>query len=287
MSATSPKLGDSALSELLAAPRYELMPFESFDDQLGHLPDGADVSITASPSKDIEATIDCAVRAAEQGYQPIPHLAARFVRDREQLEEIGRRLTTAGISNIFVPGGDRDEPLGEFDSAYSLLSTLDELGFEFDDVGITGYPEGHPLLSEETLAESMQRKRPYATYITTQICYDPDIIRTYLETVNQRGVDLPVVIGIPGVMNYQRLLGISQRVGVGDSLRFLKKTTGIVDFVRQMIGSRGNYTPERLVTGIAEYSGDPEYNIGGVHIYTFNEAQETERWRKGMLASKA
>lgn len=269
--------------DLLRAPRYEVMPFESFDEQIAHLPDGAEVTITASPSKDIEATVTKAEAAAARGYEVVPHIAARYVRDDAHLEEIAQRLTDAGVTDVFVPGGDREEPLGEFESAYELLVALENLGYAFDEVGITGYPEGHPFLDDETLAEAMRRKQPYATYLTTQLCYDPDAIVEWVADVREREVDLPVEVGIPGVMKYQRLLQISQRVGVGDSIEFLQKTTGIVDFLRQLISSRGAYTPDDLVEGLARYSGDPQYGIRGLHIYTFNQVPDTESWRRARL----
>jgi methylenetetrahydrofolate reductase (NADPH) len=84
-------------------------------------------------------------------------------------------------------------------------------------------------------------------------------------------------------MKYQRLLSISQKVGVGDSIGFLRKTTGVVDFVRQLVGSRGKYTPDKLIDGLAPYVDDPEYGIVGVHIYTFNQVPDTESWRHERL----
>lgn len=273
------------VAELLRNARFELMPFESFTDQLHHLPDGATVTITASPTKGLEATIERAEEAADQGYEAVPHVAARYVRDESHAAEIAERLTAAGISDVFVPGGDREEPIGPFDSAYALLSTWDESGYEFSDVGITGYPEGHEFLDEETLAAAMQRKRPYATYITTQMCYDPETILEWIEATRERGIDLPVQVGIPGVVNYQRLLRISSRVGVGDSIRFLHKTSGVLDFLRKLVGSRGTYTPDRLVEGLAHHSGDPWYTIRGLHIYTFNQVPDTESWRQKRLQS--
>ena len=271
------------VAALLRNPRFELMPFDSFPDELQHLPDGATVTVTASPTKGLESTIDRSVEAAEDGYEVVPHVAARYVRDDSHASEIAERFHDAGISDVFVPGGDREEPIGEFESAYELLSTWDELGYEFDDIGITGYPEGHEFLDEETLAESMDRKLPYATYVTTQMCYDPETIVDWIETLRDRGIELPVQVGIPGVVNYQRLLRISSRVGVGDSIRFLQKTSGVLDFLRKLVGSRGTYEPDDLVEGLARYSADPEYGIEGIHIYTFNQTADTESWRREML----
>ncbi len=275
---------DAGVRALLAEPRFELMPFDSFGEQMGHLPDGAAIAITTSPTLGLEATLEWTERASAEGYEVIPHVAARYVRDEEHLSSVADRLVNAGVTDLFVPGGDREEPAGEFESAYDLLSTLDDLGYAFDEVGITGYPEGHEFLSEATLEEAMAKKAPYATYIVTQLCYDPAAVVGWLETIRRdRGVDLPVEVGIPGVLKYQRLLGISQKVGVGDSVKFLRKTSGVLGFVRQLVGSRGQYKPDELVNGLAPYADDPEYCIAGVHIYTFNQVPDTEDWRLGRL----
>jgi len=271
------------VTALLDEPRFELMPFDSFGEQMGYLPDGAAIAITTSPTLGLEATIDWTEDAAAAGYEIIPHVAARYVRDREHLDEVAVRLQEAGVTDLFVPGGDREEPVGEFESAYELLAALEDLGHEFEDVGITGYPEGHEFLSEATLAEAMERKAPHATYIVTQLCYDPTAVVEWLETIRARGVELPVEVGIPGVLKYQRLLGISRKVGVGDSVRFLRKTSGILGFVRQFVGSRGKYQPDELIDGLAPSASDPEYGIRGVHIYTFNQVPDTEAWRHERL----
>jgi methylenetetrahydrofolate reductase (NADPH) len=282
-------LGTDAAAEpggverLLTDVRFELMPFDSFEDEITHLPAGATIAITTSPQLGIDTTVDRTELAVERGFEVSPHIAARYVEDRDHLDEIAGRLTDAGVTDVFVPGGDREEPAGEFESAHDLLVALDDLGYEFDEVGITGYPEGHHFVDDETMAEAMARKEPYATYIVTQICYNPDAVIDWVETIRARGVELPVEVGIPGVMKYQRLLSISQKVGVGDSIGFLRKTTGVVDFVRQLIGSRGKYTPDKLIDGLAPYVGDPDYGIIGVHIYTFNQVPDTESWRRERL----
>lgn len=274
---------DTPEGRLLAEPRFELMPFDSMEDQLSHLPDGATIAITTSPSLGLDTTVEWSVRAAEQGYNVVPHLAARYVKDDDQLDEILTQLTDAGITDVFIPGGDREEPVGEFESSYELLTAMDRLGHEFEEVGITGYPEGHDFISDETLAAVMDKKAPYATYVTTQLCYNPDAIVDWIETIRDRGVELPVEVGIPGVMKYQKLLKISRKVGVGDSIRFLQKTAGITGFIRQFIRSRGKYNPDELVEGLSPYYNDPEYKLRGLHVYSFNRVPDTESWRMDRL----
>ncbi|MFB6077750.1 MAG: methylenetetrahydrofolate reductase [Halarchaeum sp.] len=269
---------------LLANPRFELMPFKSFGDQVQHLPDGATVTITASPQLGIDRTIEAAEEAAAQGFEVVPHVSARYVRGDDHLSDIVDQLDDIGVTDIFVPGGDREEPIGDYDSAYDLLQGLDRIGYEFDDVGITGYPEGHDFLSEETLWESMEKKAPHATYIATQLCFDPNAVLEWIDDVRDHDIDLPVAVGIPGVMKYQRLLSISRKVGVGDSIRFLQKTNGILGFIRQIIGSRGNFTPDALVDGLEPHVDDPHYGLMALHIYTFNQVPDTEKWRRNRLS---
>jgi len=281
MAKAKPRTRDG-VTALLDEPRFELLPFSSFDDQLDYLPEGADVSITSSPDKSIMETVERSERAAAAGFHVVPHIAARNVEDEAQLEEIVDRLAAAGVTEIFIPGGDNEEA-GEFESAYQLLETMDGMDHPFEEIGITGYPEGHHFLDEETLREHLEKKEQYGTYIVTQICYDPDEVIEWVEEVREHGIELPVEVGVPGVMKYQKLLNISQQVGVGDSLNFLRKTTGIVDFVKQLIGSRGKYTPDGIIEGLAPYADDPEYDFRGVHLYTFNQTADTEEWRREAL----
>ena len=276
--------GDSdGVTQLLSTARFELMPFDSFEGELAELPDGATVAITTSPQLGIDRTVEKCEEAAEAGYEVVPHIAARYIEGPDELEEIARRLTEAGITDIFVPGGDKEEPVGEFESAYDLLVALDELEYEFEEVGITGYPEGHDFISDEELAEAMVKKAPYATYIVTQLCYDSDTILEWIEEIRARGIDLPVEVGIPGVMKYEKLINISRKVGVGDSVKFLRKTTGIVGFIKQFIGSRGRYKPDDLIEGLAPYVDDETYKLQGLHIYTFNQTSDLESWRQSRL----
>lgn len=270
-------------SELLTDPRFELLPFAGFDEQVEHLPANATVALTASPDKGLDLTVEKSLELADRGFDVIPHIAARSVRDEDHLTEITEQFHEAGISDVFVPGGDNEEPVGEFDSSFALLSAMDDLGIEFEEVGITGYPEGHHFIEDDVLWEHLQKKEPHATYIVTQLCFDPTAVIDWIDEVRDLGVGLPIEVGVPGVMKYQRLLNISSRIGVGESISFLRKTTGVLGFIKEVIGSRGNFRPDRLVDGIAPYYRDPQYDIQGVHLYTFNQVPDTEAWRTGKL----
>ena len=111
----------AALAELLRRPRFEILPLDGIEEQvLAHLATDVKVTVTASPRKGLEATLDLSERLARAGYTVVPHLSARLVRDRAHLEEVVARLLAAGVRELFVPAGDAPEP-GEFPGAVDLL----------------------------------------------------------------------------------------------------------------------------------------------------------------------
>lgn len=263
----------SAIRDLLADPLFELIPLRNLDAQADALPDRAAVSVTASAARGIEATVDASERLAQRGFRVTPHLSARMIRDRDHLRALLGRLAAAGISRVFVIGGDADGA-GAFPDALSLLRAISETGARFDEVGIAAYPEGHPDIPAARLLEALAAKQPFATSMTTQLCFDPDAIRRWLQARRDDGITLPVVIGLPGVTELRKLLSISARIGVADSRRFLRKNTRLVGrLVRP-----GGYDPDALLAGLAPLVVDPALDIRGVHLYTFNYAAATADW---------
>jgi methylenetetrahydrofolate reductase (NADPH) len=274
------------VAEALRRPRYEVIPLQGAEEQVvEHVPKDVKVTVTASPRKGIESTLELAERLSKRGYATAPHLSARLVRDEVHLEEILGRLRGSGIRDAFVVAGDAQEPAGKFAGASGLLAAMAELGHDLDEVGITGYPESHPFISDADTINAMYEKEPYATYIVSQICFDAELIAGWARRVRRRGVDLPIYVGMPGAVSRQKLLRISRGVGLGESARFLKKYGNW--FVRFFLP--GGYSPDRLVEGLTPLFTDPESNVRGFHVYTFNEVGKTEAWRcaklDGMVAA--
>jgi len=270
----------SGLVEALRRPRYEVIPLPGIGDRVAeHVPKHVKLTVTASPKKGIEPTLKLAGRLSAEGFEVAPHLSARLVRDRAQLGEILARLREAEIRDVLVVAGDAPEPAGEFEGSGALLEAMDEIGHGLEEVGITGYPESHPLISDEATIRAMYQKEPYATYITSQICFDTGTINDWVLRVRRRGVGLPIYVGMPGAVGMAKLVRISSSIGLGESARFLKKYGNW--FWRMFMP--GGYSPDALVEGVSASLGDPERKVRGFHIYTFNEVQKTEAWRLGAL----
>jgi methylenetetrahydrofolate reductase (NADPH) len=280
--------GDRAVAALLDTPRYEIVPLHGAIEQAHALPDGAIVTVTSSPTRGAEATIALAEELAGRGFHAVPHLAARQVRDEAELAAICRRLERVGITDVFVVGGDAVEPAGEFPDGLTLLQAIDRLGYRFANVGIPGYPEGHHAIDDETLWAALKAKRPYATYLVTQMCFDPDTICRFVAAAADRGVDLPVYVGVPGAVDVGKLLRISLKIGVGESLRFVRGNAAVARRLFRPRLARGEspgvwtYRPDGLVRKLAartrDDTGEVRCPIAGLHLYTFNQVGATVGW---------
>ena len=268
----------TALAELLRRPRYEVLPLDGIEEQvLEHLGTDVKVTITASPRKGLEATLDLSERLARAGYAVVPHLSARLIRDRAHLEEAVTRLRAAGVRELFVPAGDATEP-GEFAGAAELLEAMGPLRAQFDDIGITGYPESHHLISDEETIQAMFAKAPMATCIISQICFDPEVIAAWIAEVRRRRTHLPIWIGLPGGVDYAKLVRISMKIGLGESARFLGHHR---NWMSRLMTRQ--FKPDPLLRGLGPTLADPDANVAGFHFYTFNELERTERWRRQAL----
>lgn len=265
-----------ALSKVLQHSEFEVLPFKSAIEQVEHLPEGSTITVTVSPAKGIEPTVKYAIELAQRGFDVVPHLAARSIADEAHLSWVLGALAEAGIGRAFVIGGDETEA-SEFPDALSLIQAIEALGYPLPRIGIGAYPDGHAFIPDEVLRQALKDKQPYASYMTTQMCFDPEIISDWIADVRSDGITLPIHLGMPGVAPLHKLIGISTRIGVGDSIRFLSKHKGLL---RQTM-----YAPDDLAAGLGEVMADPAANIEALHFYTFNQVESCEAWRQDFLAT--
>ena len=267
------------LADLLRTPRYEVLPTDDAADRvLAYVPKDVTITVTASPRRGMPATVHLALRLAQLGYQAVPHLSARLIRDTHELGQILDALRRAGITNVFVVAGDAREPAGMFPDSLSLLAALPP-DHGLKEIGVTGYPESHPFIHDDVTIQAMWDKRRLATYIVSNMSFDPTTVTYWLERVRQRGVELPIHIGMAGVADPIRLLKVSTKIGVADAARFLR---GHPSWVARMFRP-GGYEPGRFVTAMLPAMSSPALRVAGLHVFTFNEIEPTERWRREML----
>jgi methylenetetrahydrofolate reductase (NADPH) len=273
-------LGTAGLRALLRSVRYEVLPAKATEDKvLAHVPRDVVVTVTASPVKGLEPTLALTGRLASHGYRVVPHVPARLLRDDTHLKEVVDRLREAGVDDVFVPAGDADPPAGVYDGALPVLRRLTEMGSPFAHVGVTGYPESHPLIHDDVTIQAMWDKREHATYLVSNLCFDPRVLGEWIARIRRRDVRLPLYVGVAGPVQRAKLLAMATKIGVGESTRFLAKhASWFLHFA-----APGGYAPERLLTRTQEALTAPSAGVAGLHLFTFNQIAETERWRRALL----
>ncbi|MDX2527260.1 methylenetetrahydrofolate reductase [Streptomyces europaeiscabiei] len=270
----------AGLRALLNGVRYEVLPAKATEDKvLAHVPRDVVVTVTASPVKGLEPTLDLTARLAAHGHRVVPHVPARLLRDDAHLKDVVDRLREAGVDDVFVPAGDADPPAGAYDGALPVLRALSGLGAPFARVGVTGYPESHPLIHDDVTVQAMWDKREHATYIVSNLCFDPRVLGEWIARIRRRGIALPVHVGVAGPVQRAKLLSMATKIGVGESTRFLTKHPSW--FLR--FATPGGYAPERLLTRTGEALTAPASGVAGLHLFTFNQIAETEAWRRALL----
>ncbi len=255
--------------------RFEILPFGRGIEQASQVGEPLHLTVTTSPKHGVDRSVEVAVELRRLGHSVTPHIAARMVRSESHLTEILERTTTAGIDDLFVIGGDAEKPLGPYAGAGELLDVLAAHPLRPPLIGIGGYPEGHPLIAPSVLEAALDEKARLASYVVTQLCFDMVTVLRWLEGVRGRGIELPVLVGAVGPVERRRLLEIATRIGVGPSLRFVRKQRGLSRLFRSPTHSATRFYEEA-----EPYARDGELGIAGFHFFTFNDLLGTLEWQR-------
>ena len=283
-SAPSPK---QSIIELLSNFTTETTPAAAakIADYGAHLRPGATIFITFLPGSRFADTIAVAMRLRHEGFNPVPHFAARSMPSRAFLEESLARLTgDAGIDQVLLIGGALNKPLGEFTDTMQLLDTglFDRYGITR--IGIAGHPEGSPDIPDAQTRAALAWKNAFAErtgasmYIVTQFCFEAAPVIAWDKRIQAEGNRLPVHIGIPGLASLKALIGHARACGVGPSMRFLTRQARNVTKLLTVSA------PDRLVAELAAHCAtDPQCGIHGVHVYPLGGLKRSARWAQAVV----
>ncbi len=241
---------------------------------------GEKVYITFLPDSDFSDTIEVAIRLRKEGFEPIPHIAARSVPNKAFLEQaIKRCVEEAGVKECLLIAGAVDKPLGEFHSTAQLLETglIDKYGIT--SIGFAAHPEGCPDISDELIQQALDFKNDFAQrsdangYLVTQFCFEAEPIIAWDKAIQVAGNRLPIHIGVPGLATLKSLIMHSKACGIGVSMRFLThqaKNVSKLLLVNQ---------PDKLCKDLAIYKAtDKHCGIKSVHLYPLGGLTRTAEW---------
>lgn len=280
----------SEIISLLSGFSTETTPpgAEKITDFRHHLAPGCSVFITFLPGSDFKSTVKTARRLRNEGFNPVPHLAARSIPSARFLNESLAKLSgEAGVSEILLIGGAVGKPVGDFESSMQILETglLDRHGLRR--IGVAGHPEGSPDIREEDVAAALAWKNAFARrtgadlYIVTQFCFKSGPVIAWDRKIQAEGNRLPIRIGIPGLASIKTLLNYARMCGIGQSMKFLtRQAQNVTKLLSQS-------APDRLVVELAEYrSLDPRCGIVGCHVYPLGGLEKSARWLRAAIDGK-
>jgi methylenetetrahydrofolate reductase (NADPH) len=242
-------------------------------------PAGTFVYLSAVPTRPPQESVEYAIRLRARGFEPVPHIAVRMFRTIAALDDVLARFAgEAGVKRVLVIAGDREQPAGDLRSAIELIDggLLQRRGII--EVGIAGYPEGHPRLSQQELDRALADKLSAAeetgvkAHIVTQFCFDAASIVRWIAHLRDFGVEHPVRIGLAGPTNLANLLRYAGRCGVRASAQGLARQAGLARHLFAMSA------PDGLVRALAQARADGQLGAVKPHIFSFGGLSMTARW---------
>ena len=275
------------LSELVAGGSLEISPRELHRAPAlaALLPANACVYIPSLPGLPLSRTLEAVAALRAVGLDPVPHVSARRVLEREEFRGfLERAVKQHGVHRVLLIGGDEPRPKGPYQDSLQILEEGLLAACGVREIGVGGYPEGHPRISPAQLQAALDRKIALAraqglgTYMVTQFCFSPHRVVEYCAGLSRSHPELPVYVGIAGPTDPVALARYAQRCGVSVSLRALRNLgSGIARLVTHT-------DPREHVVAIARYarSRDPG-NVVGVHLYSFGGAERTASWMRELI----
>ncbi|HLH32909.1 MAG TPA: methylenetetrahydrofolate reductase [Terriglobia bacterium] len=274
----------ASIASMLTGYSVEISPTNEkvVASALERLEPGTEVYLTWIPGEDIFRAVAPAGALRKKGLFPVPHIGARHLESVAQLDDVLGRFAAEGVDRVLLIGGERDKPLGPFDSTLQVMQTGLLQKHKIMKAGISGFPEGHPKLSPQVLGQSTVTKMKYAreigldVWIVTQFAFEGEPIAEWLQGLRALGVDLPVHLGLAGPAGIATLTRYAMACGVGNSIRALTKSAS---FGRLLTERDPKPVIQELIAAAPE--GDPSampLGISSLHFYTFGGIKKTVEW---------
>jgi methylenetetrahydrofolate reductase (NADPH) len=248
---------------------------------------GASIYVSAIPGRPAEEQIAVAAALRAHGVEPIPHIAVREFASAQALgAHLARLVEQASVGRALVIAGDRAEPAGPFRAAIELIESglLQDCGIL--DIGIAGYPDGHPRIAPLDLDRALAAKIEAASqtglriHIVTQFSFAAEPILGWLARLRDLGIDHPVRIGFAGPTTLTGLLRFARICGVKTSALALARNVGLAKSMFALT------TPDRLIRPVAEACANGRFGDVTPHFYSFGGLAATIRWATAVAAGR-
>ncbi len=248
------------------------------------LPKNTRVYIAHLKNEDIEPMVTAAKRLNDEGFKVMPHMPAREIKNHAMLNNwISMYQNEAGVDEALLLAGSSPEPAGDYDSSIQLIESglFDKAGFKR--LHVAGHPEGNKDIDPDggvkNISDALSWKQEFSKRtdaemaITTQFCFDANVVKKWADEIKKDGIDIPIHIGIAGPAKLKTLLKFSVECGIGSSMKIL--TQRAKDITKLLLP----YKPTQILKDLSEFKlQEPEFNIEQVHFFPFGGIKQTSDW---------
>ncbi len=284
----------TGLAGFLDGFSIEVMPrtAEKIADFRALLPAGTRVYIAHIDGTPIEEMRATAARLVNEGFEVMPHVPARIVADKAELNDWLAAYADLGIRQALVLAGGVAEAKGDFETSMQLLETglFDAHGFTR--LHVAGHPEGNkdidPDGSDANVSAALRWKQAFSERtdarmaIATQFCFEAKPVIAWAERLAAEGIDLPIHIGVAGPAKLQTLIKFAMMCGVGPSLRVLQRRAA--DLTKLVLP----FTPEDFLRELAAHkTANPAFPIEAVHFFPLGGITKTAEFTSAHGAAPA
>ena len=281
------KVSDN-LKDFLVNFSIEVMPstaakIESFKDIL---PINTRIYIAHIEGVPIEEMIQTAKRLQSEGFSVMPHFPARIIKNKSTLEEwIKKYQDEAGINQALLLAGGVNNPHGVFENSMQLVETELFNKYNFKNLHFAGHPEGNKDIdfdgSNNNVDEALLWKQKFndrtdiEVALTTQFCFEADPVIKWADLMIEKGINIPIHIGVAGPAKLQTLIKFSIDCGVGPSLKVLQKRAK--DVKKLLLP----FEPNDFLETLAQHKKEnPKFNITNIHFFPLGGINTSADWIK-------
>ena len=284
-----PLTGESFKAQIVEFARRASTEISTHDEALlpvlvNKLPAGMTVYVAHTPKATLDEVVRVAIQAQSLGFRASPHIVARRVESERALRAALGELTEAGVEQVLLVAGDREQPL-KYSSTLEIIDSgaLEAAGIKY--AGVAGHPEGHRHIGPTVLLAALRHKQAWAersgikVHIATQFGFNPEGACHWAANLVDQGITLPVHMGIAGPTPLQKLIKFALACGVGASLgSLMKNMSAMTNLARMKTGS--DEMLAGVVRGCKPY---PQARIVRPHFYAFGGVIATATWIRAVM----
>ena len=221
-----------------------------------------------------DGTLDTVRMMRALGRDAAPHLSC-IGSTRDELRVLLQRYREEGVRRIVALRGDMPSGMGA-SAAGALQYASDLVEFIRHETGdwfhieVAAYPEMHPQAAgpEKDLAHFINKVRAGANSAITQYFFNADAYFDFVDRVQAKGINIPIVPGIMPITNYTQLMRFSEMCGA-EVPRWIRLRLAEMGDDKDSIRAFGT----DVVTSLCETLLDN--GVPGLHFYTLNNAEAT------------